>query len=360
MTAPLPTPHASPPLPAPAATEAANGTPAERLAWQHQPREAFRQWLCRQPGPGYAPHSVAQYVAMVGAVADWLRDTERGTLLSARAEDLSAFLAARGGRGGHGAAATTVRRYLARLDALFVDLAARGLRDGNPAASLLRQHARTGPERPLPPALTPAQSEVYIRHVLAQPQRHWVDLRDRALQAIFLATGLTVDEVQRLRLPALRLDERQPVVDVQAHGPVPRRQVPVPPWALPVLAAWRDRRASFDFGVQPGADTVFVTRRRSPVVSPEIDDPVPDGLSDSEIYQVVRDAVQACGDRHEQLGPQTLRNTYALRQMQAGASDAQLQRLLGLHTGFTLHALRRLQPTAQASTSPGLSPATAL
>ena len=184
MTAPLPTPPASPPLPGPAATEAAAGTAAEHLAWQHQPREAFRQWLCRQPGPGYAPHSVAPLRRRWWARSPTgYADAERGTLLSARAEDLSAFLAARGGRGGHGAAATTVRRYLARLDALFVNLAARGLRDGNPAAPLLRQHARTGPERPLPPALTLAQSEVYIRHVLAQPQRHWVDLRDRALQA---------------------------------------------------------------------------------------------------------------------------------------------------------------------------------
>ncbi len=349
----IPAPSVSPALPDSEAH-------AERLAWQQQPREAFRQWLCSQPGPGYAPHSVAQYVAMVGAVADWLHDNGRGTLLSAQAQDLSDFLSARGGRGSQGAAATTVRRYLVRLDALFTDLAARGLRDGNPAAQLLRQHGSAGTERPLPPALTLAQSEAYIQHVLAQPQRHWVDLRDRALQAIFLATGLTVDEVQRLRLPALRLDGPVPVVDVQAHGPVPRRQVPVPPWAQPVLAAWRQRRAGFDFGAQPGTDTVFVTRRRAPVVSTEIDDPVPDGLSDSEIYQIVRDAVQACGNRHDQLGPQTLRNTYALRQMQAGASDAQLQRWLGLRTAFTLQALRRLQPVAQPSTSPGLSPATAL
>ena len=317
-------------------------------AWQQQPREAFQQWLASQPRrTEYAQHSVEQYVAMVGAVADWWR-TERGvTLIDAQAADLEAFLASLPGRSGKGAAPTTVRRYLNRLDSLFVHLIEQGLRHSNPAVQLMRLQQYTGQERAAPRALTLKQSETYIDFVLAQPTRHWVDLRNKALQALFLATGLTVEEVQRLELSDFQLDDLVPGIKVRAHGPIPSRRVPVPTWAIASITAWLTRRALFHLGEGDGTQLLFITRRRAPQVAEDDSDPVPLPLSDSEIYEVVRPAVEASGYQDEQMGPQTLRNTFAIRQMHAGTSDDQLKRWLGLKTAFTLTALRRQMPLLQ-------------
>jgi len=102
---------------------APNGT-----LWQQQPREACRRWLAAHEQLSYAPHSIAQYAAMIGHAADWLLQHRGCDLLNTQASDLDALLHSLRGRGDKPASNATLKRYVAVLRLVLTHLQALELR----------------------------------------------------------------------------------------------------------------------------------------------------------------------------------------------------------------------------------------
>lgn len=320
---------------------------AQRDVWTRDPRKAARAWLSASEGPGYADHSIAQYAAMIGTAADWLDEHAGQTLWQAQARDIDRFLRTLSGRGGRPASASTVKRYVATLNMLFTHLQQVGVRQGNPMDGLRPAAARQGSTRQAPRFLTVEQAETYQLWVLRQPSMHWCDKRDAALRAIYLACGITVEESLALSWRDLRLKDRPAQVRVRARSAAQDRRIPLPGWSLPVLTDWLDCRVALPVL----GDTLFLARKRSPTVELDGGEPLASAISTSEIYDIVRPAMEAAGMDDEQLGPQTLRNSYAVRQLSQGVETAVLQKWMGLRTAFSIDAIRR-----ELSSDGGITP----
>jgi integrase/recombinase XerD len=305
--------------------------------WARDPRQASRDWLGAAGGPGYAEHSIAQYAAMIGTAADWLDAHAGQTVWQAQARDIDRFLKGLAGRGGRPASASTVKRYVATLNMLFSHLQLTGLRASNPMDELRHAAVRQGAVRQAPRFLTTAQCDLYQAWVLSQASAHWCDKRDAALRAIYLATGITVEESLALSWRDLRLKDSPPHLRVRARTAVQDRRIPLPAWSLPVLSDWVACRMALPVL----GDAMFLARKRSPTVEVDGGEALASVISTSEIYDIVRPAMEAAGLDDEQLGPQTLRNSYAVRQLSQDVETALLQKWMGLRTAFSIDAIRR-------------------
>jgi integrase/recombinase XerD len=310
------------------------------LPWVIDARGACRDWLTHSVD-NYAEQSVAQYTAMVGTAADWLHLQRDRHLLNARANDLDAFLTSLRGRNEQAASASTVQRYVSTLAKLYMHLVAMGLRQDSPVEPLQRQPGHSGPVRSAPRFLDWEQSEQFIAWLSHQPTVGWCEERDAALRCIYLATGITVEESLQLKQADLRVGagggSTPATLHVRTRSPLTTRQLVLPAWSLPILQTWSRTRATLGVTGQ----VLFVARRRSPTVSSDGGEPSAQPISTSELYEIIRPAVEAAGLADGQLGPQTLRNSYAVRQLSQGVDDATLMRWMGLRTAFSLDAIRR-------------------
>ena len=323
------------PLPAPPTGAA----PPEACAlWENDPREACRRWLKAHEHQAYAPHSIEQYAAMTGHAAQWLAQQRGCSLLTASAQDLDALLAQLLGRGGKPASVATRKRYVAVMRVVMRHLHTLGLREDDPGTQLRLAVATQLAGRQAPRFLDEAQAQRYVDWVLAQPRRSWTDLRDAALRLIYLATGITVNESRQLLITDLRADEPvQPHVRIRAVSAVLARSIALPDWSLPVLRAWCEAQA----GLQLRRPLAFPARMRTPALRPDGGQAKLEPISTSEIYDTVRPAMLAAGFEDEQLGPQTLRNTYAVQQLAQATPVETLRQQMGLHTTWSIDTLRR-------------------
>lgn len=308
--------------------------------WRTDPKAAARAWLNSRRSRAYREHSLDQYVSMVGAAATWwTKEGSGATLLTATEADVLQFLQSRGRGDPPTLSATTSRRYLGLLNDVFQHLATSGWRSDNPVPNLLRQPHLGAPDRAAPTYLQQDLADQYIAWVRQQPLQSWRDHRDRALRLIFLATGITVEEAKKLRPHDVYLGANAPGIDVAAHHRVKARRVPIAAWAVEELAAWSAERAAKaeHIGVTATAGPFFPghsTWGPKPKEAP--------ALGSTEIYEIVRPGMEhVLGADAARLGAQTLRNTFAVRQMKAGATDDSVMRWLGLETTFSLSALRR-------------------
>lgn len=316
-------------------------------AWCSRPREAAAAWLSNRSDKTYQAHSLEQYVAMLGAATDWWQQEERDmTLLTASADDVLAFLATRGRVAKNSAcpdriaSPTTKRRYLGLLDAVFSHLQTQGLRHDNPAAELLQNPELNAPARSAPTFLCSEAETRYVEWVRHAPVDTWRERRDRALRLIFLASGITLEEARRLRVADINFDQDDSTLEIGRHHRANARSAPLARWAVDDLQQWMDvrPRAVKELGVVDSG-AVFLSSIIGPAAQGGVQ--LSTALSDTEIYEIIRPAMEvAVGENALRLGPQTLRNTFAVRQLRHGASDASIMRWLGLHTSFTLSALR--------------------
>ncbi len=310
---------------------------APQLLWSLDPREAARRWLTTDSQVSYAPHSIAQYSAMIGTAADWLHKERERHLVDARPADVEAFLKSLRGRGGQPASAGTVRRYIGTLTMLFNHLTQAGLMAASPIEAVQQRLKQGGTVRNAPRFLSVEQSQSYIQWVNQQPRPGWCDQRDAALRCIYLACGITVEESLRLTTSDLVTNGKHPMLHIRTPSPVSSRQLPLPGWSQPVLESWSQTRAQ----LHVGGNVLFVARKRSPTVEVDGGEPMPHAISTSELYEIIRPAMEAAGMAQDQLGPQTLRNTYAVRQIDQGIDNATLMKWLGLRTAFSIDAIKR-------------------
>lgn len=344
-----------------------------RSLWLLHPGDATRQWLKKRPGRALREHSLEQYAAMLAAAPTWwskVRNAAPGqaprplaTLLSADAVDINDFLASRGRPDDATkevkASLNTQRRYLVLLDALFDHLIELGLRRDNPAKGLLKHPDLANPARGAPVYLPAWRVEQYISVVRAAPVQTWQQHRDRALRLIFLATGITLDEARTLRAADVYLGRPDapagdrsdaPRLNIAAHGSVAAHSVPMPGWFLEDMRAWMKERDSLVIGTQEAADQLERSRARSQARPAFFSAQQEDGelrlLSDVDIYEIVTIPLREVGHNSSRMGPHTLRNTFAVRQMDHGVKDETIRRWMGLRTNFTLDSLRKQVPLA--------------
>jgi integrase len=158
----------------------------------------------------------------------------------------------------------------------------------------------------------------------AKPDAGWKHRRDRALQMTILGAGLTVHEAVHLQWSQYNLD------DVAENGSVPiqlRRgnfthTASLQAFAIPYLRTWDAERRKLAI-TGPYAfpshfsdqNSLFGERKPLNVVS---------------VYRQIANTFQRARLEHIHVGGRNLRNTFAVRLLEQGASREELQESLGL------------------------------
>ena len=244
---------------------------------------------------------------------------ERGLSLATAGEDhVDAFLAAGGGF----AEDTTTRiRYAKLMDRLFRHLSEIGYRKGNPAFDLLnRMHWPEGD--PEPAYLDDSEDAALQGHVQPTNDEDPRALRNRAIVALLLATGVTATEFLRLTLGDLKLETGHPYITVSAHGGRSSRTVQIDLFAVPALEAWIRRRAA-DKG---NGVVLFPNKDGKP-------------LTVATLGNIVREALTSIGVQADDMSPRLLRNTDCRRRLRSGQSADEITYRLGLTTNRTVERM---------------------
>lgn len=306
------------------------GGPAGAADWQSTPLACTLDWLRRQRHDG-APYRPATLQKHLSIVRRYLASLEaRGSSLErADAGQIAGFLNTLEHLQRDGTPALTRHRYLRTLDALHAELVRAGLRPDNPARRLEAQFPapRT---RPLPEALTPSE-EARLLAALAQllapeagpdgdgpdaTQPGWRPLRDAAMVAMAIGSGLQPREIVALKCDDLHLDETPPFVTVAGHGRRPQRVAPVSPAVRPLLAAWLSLRAPVGraasgalFAGTAGGDHALTVRT---------------------VHRACEAWLERAGVDRIHKGARVLRGTFAARQLRAGRPARVLRDWMGL------------------------------
>lgn len=355
----------------------------DRERWSTNPVGAFSAWKAseRVRAKQYAGHSVDQYTSMFSHYVNWLN--EKGLRLAdARGEHLDLFLSTKQGRVAdpHGnpkpAAASTRRRYLQLLNKVYTHLRLIELTKTNPAAPLLDLTKHQAVIKPAPRVLSIIQQDAYIkgcldlhrqqvqqleairvraanaelettRDSLAEIAPPWVAQRDLALRLLFLASGITVQEMQRLKPEDLIAQPAtagadgsagEPVLllNVAAHHFVAARVAPVAAFANEALLGWQAhlRRMCLEPRV------LFPGRKVANNFDNMLDDKA---ISSSEAYLCVQPVLDQIAPGPRQ-GPQTLRNSFMLRQIYEGAPFDRIMAWTGLESPESLHRIKKMVP----------------
>lgn len=203
-----------------------------------------------------------------------------------------------------GLSQSSVRRKLSALRSFLKFL----LREGYDLRSRLPEHTSARRPRRLPKALTESEVEA----LLAAPDASKPPgLRDRTMLESLYGCGLRVSECCDLSLSDLLLQDA--VVRVTGkRGKT--RMVPIPEGTLKWLVKYlKEGRPAL---VKPKSPPrVFLNQRG-------------DGLSRSGVFRILRGYARAAGIR-KAIGPHTLRHSYAVHLVRAGADLRAVQELLG-------------------------------
>jgi integrase/recombinase XerD len=269
-----------------------------RLAAEQQAIERFTDalWMER----GLSDNTLAAYRNDLGGLAGWLVRQNRG-LLTARREDLLAYLSQ---RVGDGARPRTTARLLSSMRRFYRYQVREGFLSDDPSVRI--DAPRIG--RPLPDSL----SEQEVEELLAAPDPDaLLGLRDRAMLELLYACGLRVSELVGLTREQLNLN--QGVVRLLGKGRK-ERLVPLGEEALDWLARYlQEGRPALAAEQDDGH--VFLSRRGT-------------GMTRQAFWYRLREyAVKSGISKH--LSPHTLRHAFATHLLNHGADLRVVQMLLG-------------------------------
>lgn len=322
---------------------------AERLLWQEDIQLAYSVWMNsrRVLKRKFNDHSVQQYKSMFNGFATWLTQVAGKSVLSANASDINRFLGTKTGRNGSLASATTRRRYLHLIYGAYGRIRELKLIEENPAEALVQNARQEDFQRPAPIILRESEMENYIKWTMSQSTSAWVEARDTALRLMFLATGITVHELQALGPDDLIQPDgpnKVLTLSVAAHGFVQARVVPVAPFAHAPLLAWASRLEA----LAPALNHLFPGRFYGFGIDRPDDTPV----SSPECYTIVQTALNAVGYDNQRQGPQTLRNSFIAHQIWEGREPERITQWLGLNTNETVGKIARLVPIRADGVAP--------
>lgn len=303
----------------------------ENSIWLANPSLAYRDWQHREAAGSdrrpFSERSLVQHQAMFENFHRHLlcRDTN---ILAFGSADIEAFWQTAQGRSYSQA---TRMRYVKLLDRLCRHLVFEGVRLDNPASALLA--AESWPDLDPTPHYLDAAEDEQLRRFLASPADDVADLRNRAIVATLLGTGITAAELRRARLQELWLSASPPYLLVPAHGARDARTVRIEAFAVPVLRTWRSRREALSVG----GDLLFtLTAEGGPV-------------TDMSLGRIVATALRKIGYAGVEPSPRTLRNTFCRRQLLAGCPRDEVGRTLGLSSNRTCDRIAATIPKIVAA-----------
>lgn len=216
-------------------------------------------------------------------------------------------------------ARTTTNRRLVVVRGLFAEARRRGLLLHNPAEGLRSLRGRDDRDGG---ALTRQQARDVLDAILAdvgRPPRRLRALRDHAIVALLLRTGLRRSELAGIRIGDLGQAQGHSVLTIMGKGAV-LRTVKVPPELRRVLDEWLDAATSADMELTPEGP-LFVEVRKGGRNLGRLP------LSDRAVYDVVATRLRAAGV--ERLGPHGLRATFVTLALEGGAPLHLVQRAAG-------------------------------
>jgi site-specific recombinase XerD len=285
--------------------------------------DAYRLWqetdavgAHRRP---FSERSRIQHAAMFDRFLRYLT-TKGMTLATFDAAHVESFFADVNKRCAPGT--TTRLRYGKMLDRLCRHLVEEGIREENPVTAMAA-FERWPEDEPVP---------LFLDVDADARLQHWVEpaadddtraLRNRAIVALFLATGISATELRQALRDQLTVDGTRPHLEVPKRGPRESRRISLPQFAIAALSRWTQRREP-----DAGEALLFPAPGRGGMVN------------DVLLGAVVREAFEAIGYRAPDMSPRVLRNTYARRQLIDGRSNFDVSRLLGLTSQRTVVRLR--------------------
>lgn len=290
-------------------------------AWDRNPVIAFEQFLnspaftqtSRRAAPPLSTASAEVYGFMFGRFAKWLR--ERGhTFSKLQPADLLEFLATRDARG-RPLHSKIAYRYMRLLERCYEHLAVQP----NPASAAIAMMAADRPARDREMvALSPAQAE---QLVASKPElTSWKRQRDRAMQLVMLCAGLRVAE-------AIGLLASEVAAGAEEDGTLRIRLTPT----AKQPTSWPRETFLQAHAVDEVLDWLE-TRRRLGIPGGLAFPADDDGraLHKSTVYRQARSALSDAGVRMSHAGGRTLRNGFAVVELEAGMPEEAMRKRLGL------------------------------
>lgn len=187
----------------------------------------------------------------------------------------------------------------------------------------------------LPSVLTPRQVAALLREPNPQVDRNW--LRDRAILALFYATGCRASEVAHMGLGDLHLSERFCRCVGKGNK---ERIVPLSYEAAATVAGWLKsepyqtalaRRQQYAQSPESDANPLFLTRRGLP-------------LRREALWELVKKYVLRI-DASIHVSPHTLRHSFATHLLAGGADLRLIQEMLGHASIATTQIYTHVDPT---------------
>ena len=302
--------------------------------WTLRPGPAYRRWqeteatgTDRRP---FSARSIVQHLSMLDRFVRHI--APRGaTVTSFGTDHIESFFSELGARSAAGT--STALRYAKLLDRLCRHLVEIGERSDNPASHYVRT---TGWPRgePVPLFLDEASDRRLQAHVRAPAASDMREIRNRAVVALLLGSGITSAEIRAARRTDLVVDGPRPHLRVARHGARDERKVSLPPFATEPLATWLEQ-------TQGGDDELLFPMNAAT-----------GSFCAETLWRAVREALEAIGFSGPDMSPRVLRNTYARRLLLAGRSNHEVSALLGLRSQRTVVRIRATIPPSQATTLP--------
>ncbi|TCG05315.1 integrase [Paraburkholderia steynii] len=296
--------------------------------WLSDPEAAYNEWQ-REEATGadrraFAERSIVQHRAMFARFHRYLR-SHQATLTGFGTDDIDGFFAhlERDCEPG----TLTRLRYLKLIDRLTRHLTALNLRNDNPAAALLTGE-RWPEDEPTPVFLSPDEDARLQTACRAKEFESFKDLRNVAIVALLLGTGVTAAELRALSKDDLDVSQSRASVFVKKLGPRIARRVPVDSFAVDILRAYAKARAALSCPT----NLLFVATAAGK--------PMKAGTLGQCVQASLRDANAAAADE----SPRLLRNTYGRRHLAEGKTNEQVSSLMGLSSHRTVTRLRETIP----------------
>jgi site-specific recombinase XerD len=293
--------------------------------WLVAPEDAYARWQ-REDATGadrraFADQSIVQHCSMFSRFNDYLT-AHHATVASFGADHLDGFF---NDLAQDCAPGTTTRlRYLKLIDRFSRHLVNIELRADNPAAQMLINES--WPEDEPMPIYLSAEDDARLQAVCASSDgAAFKELRNTAIAALFLASGVTAAELRQLRVDDLDVANDRPTVFVEKHGPRIARRVPIDAFAVDVLRAYHDARRI----IQCATQWLFITTAAGKPMQPDT------------MLKCVRSALKQAGLTAADESPRLLRNTYGRRRIVEGKTNEQVSNLMGLSSHRTATRLRQ-------------------
>ncbi len=290
--------------------------------WLSDPARAYANWQTREAAGAdrrpFSQQSIIQHRAMFDRFHRHLVG-HGATLASFGPDHIAAFWL-----DPHATTYTpaTRMRYLKLLDRLCRHLVDAGVRKTNPASELVLA-GRWPQGDPEPLFLSEAVDACLQKFVRPKRNDDLVQLRCRAIVALFLGTGITAREGRMARTGDLHPDASPPYLHVTGKRPKAARTVHLASFAVAPLAAWLAVRPELPVA----GDLLFaLTTTGTPI-------------TDMSLGKIVRTAFDAIGLEADDMSPRILRNTYCRRALLQGISPDAVTLRLGLSSNRTVHRM---------------------